>query len=292
LQDQAIKGEQIASKAGLDTQKIIDSLPQRGLVAEKSEDGSYKRNPDGTLATRNLTTEELKDNPVLAEKYAENQAKMNFQVAQSQSTMVRARVAQMKEQRMREETAQAQQPGAIQNWAKLVSDPASGVTLAQVPSKARGEVVNAVAQGGMKIAKPLTGDEIKRADLAANAVSNIEGAQAILDRRPDMFGPSGWGKTKFEKALAGGDPDAIDFQTKITLANLPAVGIHGVRGKWATEDLSKLDGNLYLNPESMKAVLGDISKSANEFKQSGGRQNMPSSTKTPENHDDPLGILK
>ena len=55
--------------------------------------------------------------------------------------------------------------------------------------------------------------------------------------------------------LAGGDPDAVKFQAAITLANLPAVGIHGVRGQWAVEDLDKLHGNLYLNPASMTNVL-------------------------------------
>ena len=57
------------------------------------------------------------------------------------------------------------------------------------------------------MAKPLTGAELTRADLAGNAIHNIEEAQAILKRRPDMFGPAGYGKSKFQELLAGGDPD-------------------------------------------------------------------------------------
>lgn len=269
--DQAIKAEKVANDAGMKTDQLVSKLPAMGLQAIKNPDGSIARNPDGTMKTRNITMEELKDNPELAGKYAQEQTKTNLQVAQAQATTVRAQVAQMREKRLREQQQQMQQPGQLQQWAKLVSDPTSGVTLAQVPAAARGAVVNAVASGGMKIAKPLSSDEIKRMDLANNAVQNIEEAQSILAKRPDMFGPGGYGKTKFELALAGGDPDAIKYQAAIQLANLPAVGIHGVRGKWALEDLNKLDGNLYLNPESMKGVLGEIHRSAGEFQKMAGR---------------------
>lgn len=270
--DQTIKAEQIASKAGLDTQKQIDALPEKGLQVERDDKGNVLRNPDGTLKVRNLTMAELKDNPVLAEKYQQVQSQINLRAAQAQSTLVRASVARQKEQRLREQQAQAAQPAVVKNWADLVTDPKTGVTLANVPAAMRGAVVNQVAKDGGKIQKPLTGEEWKRADLASNAVDNIKHAQEILARRPDMFGPAGWGKTKFEMALAGGDKDAVDFQADIRLANLPAVGVHGVRGKWAIEDLAKLDGNLYLNAESMGAVLGDISRSAGEFADSGGRK--------------------
>jgi hypothetical protein len=277
--NQTIKAEALAAKVGLDTDKLVASLPNKGMKAVKNEDGTYKRDANGELVTANLTHADLENNPALSEKWEENRAKINLQVAQAQATTVRARIAQMAEQRKRAQLLQVSQPGSIQTWASALADPSTGVTLSNVPSAARGAVLAQMTRNGQRLSKPLTGDEIKRADLATNANSNIEAAQAILAKRPDMFGPSGWGKTKFEMAVAGGDPDAIDFVTDMKLANLPAVGVHGVRGKYAIEDLSRLDSNLYLNKDSMGAVLTDIHRSTTEFSKSGGRQSpIPSAS--------------
>lgn len=270
--DAALKSEKMANDVGMKTDQLIATLPARGLKAVKNPDGTYKRDANGNLVTENISLSELKDNPVLADKWQEMQTRMRLQTAQAESTLVRARVAQMAESRKAQQMQQLMQPGVLQNYANAVTDPSTGVSLAQVPAAIRGAVLNAVAQSGRKLSKPLTSDELKRSDLAGNAVDNIQKAQEILQRRPDMFGPAGFGRTKFEMALAGGDPDAIDYMADIRLANLPAVGIHGVRGKWAIEDLSKLDSNLYLNADSMTRVLDDIHRSATEFKSMGGRQ--------------------
>ena len=163
-------------------------------------------------------------------------------------------------------------PNSVANWGELLSDPKSGVTLANVPVKERGTVINAMATAGQKIAKPLTGAELNRSDLAGNALSNIEEAQRIMEKRPNMFGPAGFMSTKFKQAFEGGDPDAQAFMTAITLAQLPLVGIHGVRGKYAVEDLAKLDSNLYNNVDSMRNILSEIHRSAQEFADSGGRK--------------------
>jgi hypothetical protein len=283
--------EKIANKAGQDTSKMIAALPGLGLQAEHDADGNVKRAPDGTIVTRNLTREELTGNPVLAARYQEMQTKINLQVAQAKATQVRAQVAQMAEARKASEKAQASDPGTVSNWARLVSDPSSGVTLKDVPSAARNAVISSVAGSGKTISKPLTSDELKRADLAGNAVNNLAVAQEILKNRPDMFGPAGWGKTKFEMALSGGDPDAVKFLSAITLANLPLIGIHGVRGKWAAGDLEKLDGNLYLNADSMGNVLTEASRSASEFEKMGGRRQQETSPQV-SGGADPLGILK
>ena len=169
-------------------------------------------------------------------------------------------------------------PNSIANWGDLLSDPKSGVTLANVPTKERGAVIDAMKTAGQKIAKPLTTAELNRADLASNALLNIEKAQAILERRPDMFGPGGFLTTKFKKAFEGGDPDAQDYLSDVTLAGLPAVGVHGVKGKWALEDLNKLDSDLYNNPESMRRALNDIHDSVSEFADSGGRKTLETPT--------------
>jgi hypothetical protein len=170
-------------------------------------------------------------------------------------------------------TVNMQPPNVLgQHWAPLLSDPSSGVTMRDIPNKERDSVVGYMNQNGLRIAHPLTAQELNRSDLAHNAVDNANAALDIVKRRPDMFGPAGFLKSKFRKALAGGDPDAQDFLTNIALTNLPAVGIHGVRGKWATEDLGKYDSDLYLNSESMTRALNDIIRSSSEFGHLGGRR--------------------
>jgi len=160
---------------------------------------------------------------------------------------------------------------SMQTWGDQLSDPRSNVTLGNVPEKQRGAILDDMKRRGLRVAKPLTADELKRSDLANNAVSNIDKALGILDQHPEMFGPEGWLSTKFAKALKGGNKDAQSFLTLMSLANLPAVGIHGVRGKWALEDLSKYDSDLYNNADSMRAALNDIKASAQEFAPAGGR---------------------
>ncbi len=294
-----LKAEAVTSKIGLDTDKMIASLPSKGMVALKNDDGTPKRNSDGTLETRNITKDELSDpnnknyNPVLAEKWSENNAKIGLQAQQAKAVMINANAHAMQAQAAQATAQLARDPRVVDAWVKAVTDPNSNATIAQIPAAARGAVISKIAGSGLKLTKPLTTDELKRSDLAGNAVDNITKAQEILARRPDMFGPGGWGKTKFEMAIAGGDKDAIDYLTDIKLANLPAVGIHGVRGKYALEDLDKLDGNLYLNPESMGSVLTDIRRSATEFKGSGGRQSASGSEGgPPADSADPMGILK
>lgn len=279
------KQEQIANKAGQDTSAFIAKLPALGMVAQTNEDGTVKRDANGVVQTRNLTASDVAGNPVLSQKLQTEKANVDYKVAQAKSTAVRAQVAQMAEQRKAMEHAQASDPATVANWGRLVTDPSSGVNLVGVPAAARSAVVKWAADNGKVISKPLDADELKRADLAGNAVNNITVAKDILKNRPDMFGPAGWGKTKFEMALAGGDPDAVKFQAAITLANLPAVGIHGVRGQWAVEDLDKLDGNLYLNPASMTNVLDQIDRSAGEFQKMGGRRTQATSPQvTDSNH--------
>lgn len=275
--DQFIKQEQVANKAGMDTTKAVDALQALGMVTVKDADGNVKRAPDGTLITRTMTAADVAGNPTLAAKFQQQQAKTDLAVAQAKATTVRARVAQMAEQRKSMEQAQATDPAFIANAGRLVTDPSSGQTITNYPMASRPAIIKWAADNGKVISKPLTPAEWQRSDLASNAVSNIDAAKAIVARRPDLFGPAGWGGNKFKTALGEKDPDAADFVADITLANLPAVGIHGVRGKWALEDLEKQDGTFYQDPAAMNAVLNDIDRSANEFKDMGGRRPQTSS---------------
>jgi hypothetical protein len=179
---------------------------------------------------------------------------------------MRAEVAKMGEERKRKELAQAGQPGAISLWAKQISDPTTGITLAQVPSKARGLVLQELARQGLKVAKPLTGKELDKMDLANNAVQNLEIMQGIVRDHPELFGPDGWMGSKFSNALGQGIPEAKRFMAAKSLANLPLLGIHGVRGKYQLKDLDDEDGTLYQSAESMGETLEQFHRSASEFR--------------------------
>jgi hypothetical protein len=270
--DQFQKQEAIANKAGQDTSKMVAALPTIGMMPVQDSDGSYARNPDGSLKLRTMTAADVAGNPVLSQKLQDEKSKAALADAQAQATQVRARVAMMAEQRKQTDKVQANDPGTVANWGRLVTDPSSGQTLKDVPMAARSAVVKWAADNGKVISKPLTQTELNREDLARNAISNIDAAKAVVARRPDLFGPAGWGKTKFQLAFEGGDPDAVDFQANIKLANLPAIGIHGLKGKYAVEDLGSLDSNVYLNTDSMNNILNEIDRSAGEFKDMGGRR--------------------
>jgi hypothetical protein len=172
-------------------------------------------------------------------------------------------------------------PQAVSNWSDLLANPASNTTMAQVKPADRNAVIADMKARGLSPSHPLTAKELDRSDLANNALDNLASAQAIWQKRPDLFGPAGYGKSKMQQALEGGDQDALAFQTAINLANLPAVGIHGVRGRWALEDLAKYDSNLWLNHDSMGRVLGEIHRSVNDFAPAGGRRPLGGATPPP-----------
>jgi hypothetical protein len=266
--DRVLNAEKMINAVGLNNEKMVEQVRrQSGLVPVRDDKGTIKRNPDGTMQTRNLKPEEM-----TAEEYARYQdvkAQTDLRTAQAKAAPVKAQAQMMNAQRVRKEHADMATPGYVAAWAKAVQDPTQKVTIAQVPQAARGAVLAAVQASGGKLAIPLGGDEIKRMDLATNAVTNVEEMQKILEEHPELFGPAGWGSSKFEQMLGSDDPMAVNarrFLAAKSLANLPAVGVHGVRGKWALEDLDKLDGNLYQSADSMRGVLEEIHRSASEFK--------------------------
>jgi hypothetical protein len=266
--DRVLNAEKMINAVGLNNEKMVEQVRrQSGLVPVRDDKGTIKRNPDGIMQTRNLKPEEM-----TAEEYARYQdvkAQTDLRTAQAKAAPIKAQAQMMNAQRVRKEHADMAKPGYVAAWAKAVQDPTQKVTIAQVPQAARGAVLAAVQASGGKLAIPLGGDEIKRMDLATNAVTNVEEMQKILEEHPELFGPAGWGSSKFEQMLGSDDPMAVNarrFLAAKSLANLPAVGVHGVRGKWALEDLDKLDGNLYQSADSMRGVLEEIHRSASEFK--------------------------
>jgi hypothetical protein len=168
---------------------------------------------------------------------------------------------------------------ALQDY---VTDPTTGGDMSKIPAGTRVQLLAHMAANGVKPAHPMTADEIKRVDLANIAVQNLNVARGILQQHPEIFGPAGYASTQFSKALRGGNPYAIQFQTAMNLANLPLIGIHGVRGRWAADDLAKTDSNLYLNPDSMREALDTAYNSANQIVTTrGGRPTEPGAPPAP-----------
>lgn len=269
--DRRLKAEAMAHKVDLDTEKMIEkNRKDLGLIPVSNEDGSAKRDPKGQVVYRNLEESEM--SPEELQKYKNIRAQEDLRTAQAKAVIIKANAAKLNAESLAKHRKEMSAPGYLQYWANVLSDPSqSSKTIGTPPKEARGAILSLMAQQGKKLAYPLGGKEISTMDLANSAVENIERARAVLERRPDLFGPAGFFGSKFEMAMKGGDPDAADFYTAINLANLPAVGIHGVRGKWALQDLHTLDGNLYRNPESMANVLDDIYKSASEFRETANR---------------------
>ena len=167
---------------------------------------------------------------------------------------------------------------AISNWADVLSDPTTNAKITDVKNQAdRNAILAELKRRGASLTHPLTGDEIKRIDLANIAVDNLKDAQEVLNRRPEMFGPKGFLKKTFKDWLQGGDPDAHKFATAIALANLPLVGIHNVRGKYAVDDLAKEDADIYHNADAMALILDEASNAATRISQGGGRK-LPART--------------
>lgn len=163
------------------------------------------------------------------------------------------------------------EPDELQTAAENLSDPATNVTLNSFPIKQRMQILNYMNQHGMSPTHPLTTAEWNRTDLAGNAISNIEEAQRILKARPDLFGPVAGRVTRLRQAMQGGDVDAARFEAAIRTANLPLIGIHGMRGQYALRDVENLDADLYRNPEALAGILDEIHRSAAEFGNRGGR---------------------
>lgn len=160
----------------------------------------------------------------------------------------------------------------VEAWETMLTDPSTNTTMAMVKAgPLRDAIVADMAQKGIKPTHPLNNAELNRADLAKIGSVNIAEAQRILHEHPEIFGPSGKAKTSFAQLFKGGNEFAKQFQAAINTADLPTVGVHGVKGKYAVEDLKKLDSELYTNPQSMELILGEIQRSLQEIARTGGR---------------------
>jgi hypothetical protein len=178
------------------------------------------------------------------------------------------------------EANKKEDPADMPYIAAALNDPSTGAKMTDFRSASRGDILRYMTEHGQQLQQKLTGQELTRADSARIALPYIEKAQAIVNQHPEIFGPAGWGRTKMSQLLKGGNPVAKDFQTQMTLANLPMVSMHGFRGRYGVQDLANLDSDLYTNPDAMRSVLSDLHTGATSISKDGGRH-VPSELQKP-----------
>lgn len=79
-------------------------------------------------------------------------------------------------------------------------------------------------------------DRLKRGDLAANAIHNLNNVEEIINRRgDDLFGPIMGRITNIKDMVGSDDPDIAAIGTEIHNYALASNGAHGVRSQQAVE---------------------------------------------------------
>ena len=276
--------------------KQVDTVPVNGTTNEEYQTDLLNTFTRGSVALKNMEDAKAKARGP-ADKPLDSSAKAYDAWRQETDPQKKAGLWQQYTQLLADEKDKraithvsvggAPSQGSLENWGALLANPQSGITMAQVPPKMRTAVVDYMSQSGQQPAIKLGADELKRMDLANIALQNLQDARDVLDSRPDLFGPKGFAKKTFADWIKGGDPDAHKFQTAIKLANLPLVGIHAVRGKYAVDDLAKEDADLYHNADAMGEILDEATRAATQISRSGGRKLPAENTKqsnTPQKH--------
>jgi hypothetical protein len=102
----------------------------------------------------------------------------------------------------------------------------------------------------------LTGSERKQADLARNALHNLEDIGQRIARRPDLVGVI-QGRVSQGKNLAGtNDPDLAAIDTALDNYALAATGAHGVRAVEARKDAKQAILNGFKNgPQGVQSAV-------------------------------------
>lgn len=103
----------------------------------------------------------------------------------------------------------------------------------------------------------ITGGERKQADLAGNALHNLNTIDATLQRRPDLLGVIN-GRISQGKELTGtNDPDLAALDTELDNYALASTGAHGIRAVQARAHAKKALLNGFKNgPQGVQASLG------------------------------------
>src|SRR6266702_3271 len=224
---------------------------------------------DGKEHSRYFTAQQIAESPTLSEKkkLIDSQVAKNY--AAVKESAVKAETARLVAQY--KASGANIDPKTAERWARWIADPKTGYTIANVPTKERSAVNEAMSRMGLEPSKPMTAAELNRSDLANNAIHNIKHAMRIVNEHGEIFGPGGWLHNQFEMAGSGGDKNAVEFLASVDLGDIAALGVHGLRAKAALDRLTNANSNTYKNIDSVKADLKVLQSSLEQVVPGGGR---------------------
>jgi len=121
-----------------------------------------------------------------------------------------------------------------------------------------------------------------RGDLGTSAQHQLEDMRAIVQQRPDIFGPAAGRKTDFSVWLGSEDPDAAKFRTARTILGDHEAGTFGGRSDQTVKDLQVAAGLFKTNPEAILASLGQLEKATKTFIKAGTVRTVGSDANKPQ----------
>ena len=114
-----------------------------------------------------------------------------------------------------------------------------------------------------------TGQERNKADMANSAAQQIGDMKAIIQKRPDIFGPAAGRTTDLKVWLGSQDPDAQRFRAARTIAGDHLAGTFGGRSEAALHALDNALGQFKDNPEAALAGLDQLAGANTSFQKAG-----------------------
>jgi hypothetical protein len=254
-----IEMQKLAQKNTKEQNKLIEKSALKGQKVTFDENGQAQVRP--------FTQAEIDADPML-------KSQQQKELAYTKAAVARVKQGDLRLQIEAARVDQSKQRLAIETQYKL----------AQIDKLKSG------AGGAQKYGT----DELKRISLATMGKGYIDQMSEIVAKRPDLFGPAGWGDNAYNVALGNKYKDAMQFATLANLVAQPIVGIHVSRSMQLVKELQNFNSNLYqdagvvaekLKTEStaMQDAIGAIQK-AHEMRPGGApaaTSGAPSSTESP-----------
>jgi hypothetical protein len=130
-------------------------------------------------------------------------------------------------------------------------------------STANSERAHGGAAGGTH---KVPADVTKRAALASNVNENAAAAEAVIQRRPDLFGAAGGRLSSIEDMMGSNDPDIAEMGTRMNNVALASNGAHGLRSAEAIQKTKdELFNNFKRGPQGITSALNATRSSVQTF---------------------------
>ena len=209
-------------------------------AASRAKGMKVDKDEAGKITSRPFTAEEIKSDPGLKELADMHSARMAKDVAAVRQGDFRNQLAQQR-------TAFQGQMVAIKK-----------------------QLADHTISGDNKGIPKLGETEKTRMASANIAHDYIKEMQALANKRPDLFGRSGFLDNKLNEAFSKKDPDAMRWATLSELMALPAVSAHA-RNAAAVKEMRNMNNNLYQNAAAVHALLDEEEKGFARIAKNGGR---------------------